>query len=130
MSFPLCAIINRQFGMTEKDKKLLIEFENGEITADNFLNQFSVELKSDNHFIYTEIQTAIESDDPAKLKLVIPLIWISDDISRFLDLLNELLINPNHKSHQRIAKTLQDKLPRPTTVPFVRKVLETNFDYL
>jgi hypothetical protein len=55
---------------------------------------------------------------------------LSGDISKYVDILNELLINPNHRSHQEIAKTLQDYAPSPSTVPFVRKVLESNFDYL
>lgn len=43
--------------------------------------------------------------------------------------LNELLITPGHQRHQEIAKLLQD-LKSPSTVPFVRKALESNFDYL
>ena len=45
-------------------------------------------------------------------------------------ILNDPVINPNHRSHQVISKNLQDIAPSPTTVPFVRKALETNFDYL
>jgi HEAT repeat protein len=44
-------------------------------------------------------------------------------------LLNELLITPGHTQHQLIAKILQD-VKSPSTVPFVRKALESNFDYL
>ncbi len=54
--------------------------------------------------------------------------WFSADISNFVDLLDELLINPNHRSHQLIAKKLQDIIPSPPTVPFIRKALETNFN--
>jgi hypothetical protein len=61
--------------------------------------------------------------------MTIALIWLSGNTANFIDLLNELLINPNHRSHQRIAKALQHT-PSPTTVPFVRKALESNFDYL
>ncbi len=116
--------------MTEADRDLLIELDQGSIADEDFLNEFSVDLKSDNNFIRKEIQDAIESSDPDRIRLTIQIIWYSADISNFVDLLNELLINPNHTSHQQIAKTLQDDAPSPTTVSFVRKALETNFDYL
>jgi hypothetical protein len=116
--------------MTEVDKQLLIDLDYGRVTFDNFLKQFSVDLKSDNEFIKTEMQAAIESAETDRIQMTIPLIWFSADISNFVDLLNQLLINPNHRSHQQIAKNLQDIAPSPTTVPFVRKALERNFDYL
>jgi hypothetical protein len=116
--------------MTEADKKLLIDLDYGRVTFDDFLKQFSVDLKSDNNFIRTEMEAAIQSAETDRIQMTIPLIWFSADIPSFVDLLNELLINPNHRSHQVIAKNLQDFVPSPTTVPFVRKALETNFDYL
>lgn len=116
--------------MTESDKKLLIDLDYGKVSPDSVLKQFSVNLKSDNDFIRNEIESAIQSADTERIQITIPLVWLSADISKFIDLLNELLINPNHRSHQIIAKSLQDDAPSPTTVPFVRKALETNFDYL
>jgi hypothetical protein len=116
--------------MTEADKKLLIDLDYGRVTFDDFLRQFSVDLKSDNNFIRTEVEAAIQSADTDRIQMTIPLIWFSADIPNFVDLLNELLINPNHRSHQVIAKNLQDFVPSPTTVPFVRKALEAKFDYL
>ena len=116
--------------MKEADKKLLIDLDSGSVTFADFLNRFSVDLKSDKNFIRTEIEAAIQSADPTRIQTTIPLIWLSADIPGFVDLLNELLINPNHRSHQVIAKGLQDSAPSPTTIPFVRKALETNFDYL
>ena len=116
--------------MTEADKQLLIDLDYRKVTFEDFLNQFSVDLKSDNDYIRTEMEAAIQSADTDRIQMTIPLIWFSADISNFIDLLNDLLINPNHRSHQVIAKNLQDLAPSPTTVPYVRKVLETNFDYL
>ena len=116
--------------MTEADKKLLVDLDYGRVTFDDFLKQFSLDLKSDNNFIRAEMEAAIQSADTDRIQMTIPLIWFSADIPNFVDLLNELLINPNHRSHQVIAKNLQDIAPSPTTVPFVRKALETNFDYL
>ena len=116
--------------MTNTDKQLLIDLEFGRVTLNDFLKQFSVNLKSDYNFIRIEMEAAIQSADPYRIQITIPLIWFSADISNFVDLLNGLLINSNHKSHQLITKNLQDTAPSPTTVPFVRKALESNFDYL
>ena len=46
-----------------------------------------------------------------------------------INILNSLLIEPGHHQHQLIAKILQDA-KNPSSIPFVRKALETNFDYL
>ena len=116
--------------MTDKDKQLLSEFDYGIITADVFLKGFSVDIKSDTNFVRNEIKNAIETSDPDEIQMTLALIWLSGDIPEYVDILNELLINPNHRSHQQIAKNLQDFAPSPTIVPFVRKALESNFDYL
>jgi hypothetical protein len=116
--------------MTDHDKQLLTELDCGIITRDIFLKDFSVDIKNETDFVRTEIRNAIATSDPVEIQMTLNLIWLSGDISKYVDILNELLINPNHRSHQQIAKTLQDKAPSPTTVPFVRKALERNFDYL
>ncbi|MBS0030576.1 HEAT repeat domain-containing protein [Chitinophaga sp. 22321] len=46
-----------------------------------------------------------------------------------VDLLNELLVSKEHYLHQMIAKTLQH-IKSPTTIPFVKTALDSNFDYL
>lgn len=114
--------------MTDLDKQLLNEYTEGIMTAEYLLQHLSVDMK-DTGSVRKEMNLAIGSADVNEIQLAIELVWLSSDTSVFVDLLNELLINPNHRSHQRIAKTLQDT-PSPTTVPFVRKVLESNFTYL
>jgi hypothetical protein len=116
--------------MTDKDKQLLAELDYGVITRDIFLKNFSIDVKNNPDFVREEIRAAIESEDPEEIQATLSLIWVSGDIPRYVDLLNQLLINPNHRSHQLIAKTLQDRAPSPTTIPFVRKALESKFDYL
>jgi hypothetical protein len=116
--------------MTEEDKQLLYDFQCGNLATIEVLYSFSVNLQTDFNFIKTELREAIQSGDRERIQLTIGLIWLSTELAEFVDLLNELLINPNHHSHQQIAKALQDFAPSPTTVPFVRKALETNFDYL
>jgi hypothetical protein len=46
-----------------------------------------------------------------------------------LDFLNELLLNPQHRSHQVVARILQ-QIKSPSSLPFVRQALDTHFDYL
>jgi hypothetical protein len=116
--------------MTNHDKQLLTEFENGFITADIVLNNFSVDIKKDTDFVRAEMNNVIATSDPDEIQMTLGLIWLSGDIPKFVDILNELLINPNHRSHQVIAKNLQDDAPSATTVPFVRKALESKFGYL
>jgi len=115
--------------MIDADKQLLAEFDYGIISADVFLKRFSVDIKKDFDFIRSELQTAIKRGEPDDIQMIISLIWLTGKSSEFLDLLNELLINPNHRNHQQIAKALQD-IASPTTIPFVRKALESNFDYV
>src|SRR5689334_5767380 len=116
--------------MTEKDKQLLVELDYGIITADIFLKNFSVDIKNDIDFVRVEMINAIKIADPDEIQMTLALIWLSGDISKHIGILNELLINPNHRNHQLIAKNLQDYAPDASTVPFVRKALESNFEYL
>jgi hypothetical protein len=115
--------------MTDADKQLLAELDAGVISTETFFKEFSVDIKNNASFVKDEIRAAINIADPDQLQMTMSLIWLSGNTHLFIDLLNELLINPNHRSHQRIAKTLQET-PSSTTVPFVRKALENNFDYL
>jgi len=115
--------------MTEKDKQLLIDLDYGRISYDELLERFSINIKQDFEFVRKEMFAAIDSAEAEEIGMTLPLIWLSGDIDKYIDILNELLINPNHRKHQEIAKGLQD-YPSPTTVSFVRKALESNFDYL
>lgn len=116
--------------MTDQDKQLLAELDYEIITPDTFLKNFSVDIKSDTGFVRTEMINAIATSDPDEIQMALNLIWLSGDIASYVDILNELLVNPNHRKHQEIARTLQEVAPSPSTVPFVRKALESSFDYL
>ena len=115
--------------MTITDKQVLIDLADAKISYDQFLNRFSVDIKKDSAFVRKEMNAAIASRDPNEIGTTLPLIWLSGDIPNYTDILNDLLVNPNHRKHQQIARGLQDH-PSSTTVPFVRKALESNFDYL
>jgi hypothetical protein len=115
--------------MTDTELHLLSEFNHGIISKDVFLKRFPVDLENNPGYIIDEVKAAIDKGNEDGLEMVIPLIWLTGDCDKFVDLLNELLITPNHFSHQRIARTLQD-IASPTTVEYVRKALKTGFDYL
>jgi site-specific recombinase len=66
---------------------------------------------------------------PKEMEKVLAQLAVSDELPDNTDILNELLLHPKHRSHQRIAKKLQG-IADPSTVPFVRKALASNFDYL
>ncbi len=53
----------------------------------------------------------------------------SGENTKNIDILNELLLVPFHHHHQAITKLLQD-IKNPSSIPFIKKVLESNFDYL
>ena len=116
--------------MTDQDKLVLAELDHGIITTNIFLKNFSVDIKNNTTYVRTEMMNAISTCDPDEIEMTLYLVWLSGDIPKYVDILNELLLDPNHKCHQQIAKTLQDDAPSPSTVPFVRKVLESNFDHL
>ena len=74
------------------------------------------------------LNLALESEDDLKSDVIIEQMEV--DAPAFLNELNQLLIDPRHQSHQIVAKMLQDDAPSPTTVPYVRVVLESDFSYL
>ncbi len=115
--------------MTDTDKQLLAELDYSIISVDTFLKRFSVDITKDKEFVKKEIRAAIEDANPDEIQMTLSLIWLSGNASEYIDILNELLIDPNHISHQRVARELQE-LASPTTISFVRKALESNFDYL
>ena len=111
--------------MNEADKQLLVELDFGIISKEYFLKKFSVDIKKETEFVKTEIKSVIDSSNPEEIEMLISLIWLTGNSFSFLDELNELLVNPNHSSHQVIAKELQN-IANPKTIPFIRKALETN----
>lgn len=79
--------------------------------------------------IEVEVRNAIQDNNSDQIEVSISNLLASETISNYTELLNELLIDPNHYNHQEIAKTLQE-IKSPTTIPFVKKALESNFNYL
>lgn len=116
--------------MNPSDTLLLNQYERGEISKEDLLSRFSVNLRSDPDFIRKEVQAAIQATDTEQLNRTILLLYLSPSPHPFIDLFNQLLITPHHWRHQEIAKFLQDCAPVPSTIPYIRKALESKFDYL
>ena len=114
--------------MTKKQIQILDEYYSGKMPREKFLLEFGVEIE-DTEFIRKELIQSIETKNEERIERAISLIWFSSDYGKFIDELNILLLEPNHKSHQVVTKTIQD-LGHPKSIPFIRKALETNFDYL
>ena len=115
--------------MTDIDRKLLLDINCGRLTIEQFYNQFQVDIRGSKDYVLKEIRNAIDKGDIDELDLVISLIWLSGIDNQFTDILNELLINKNHRSHQFITKSIQE-IKSPSSIPYIRKILQSNFEYL
>jgi hypothetical protein len=115
--------------MTDQERNLLLDVNSGQIRVDEFHKKFPVDIRKSKDYVVREIEAVIGSNDIEELDLTISLVRLSGTDKLFIDVLNRLLINPNHRSHQFVTKTLQD-LKSPTSVPFIKHALESNFDYL
>lgn len=114
--------------MTENQIQILDEYYLGRVTKEKFSKEFGNQIENTD-FIKGELKQAINSKDEEKIERAISLIWIYNNDKQFIDELNLLLLDTNHKSHQVITKTIQD-LRNPISIPFIKKALESNFNYL
>ena len=80
-------------------------------------------------FIKRVLNNSINTKNKEDIEQAINLLWLHGDYTEFVDELNILLLEPNHTTHQAITKAIQD-LKNPKSVPYIRKALESNFDYL
>ena len=80
--------------------------------------------------IRNNMRAAMESGNADLMSESIEQIWTSDSPILYADLLNQLLVTPGHNSHQEIAKYLQDVVKSPSSIPYIRIALASNFDYL
>jgi hypothetical protein len=115
--------------MTALEKRLLKQWENGAITTDAFKAQFPIDVQNNASYAVDKINKALKSDKNKALNSLIHLIYLCDNKAPFIDILNALLLNPHHKSHQFVTKNLQ-QLKHPSSVTFIEQALATNFDYL
>jgi hypothetical protein len=115
--------------MTENEELLLSELSGRILSEKNFIRNFPHDVVHDSSYIVDQISEAIKSDNSYRLDLLMQLIWLCQDKSSLTPILNELLIYPHHYRHQEIARLLQ-KNKNPSTIPYVRKALDSGFNYL
>src|ERR1700744_3037570 len=107
--------------MNDNQKHGMAEYYAGRISKDALTRMFPVDLRQNYTYIRTEVRNAIQTADCDEINRSIHLMWLSDNITAFTDLLNELLVNPNHTQHQYITKALQDGIKSPTSIAFIEK---------
>lgn len=81
------------------------------------MNDDEIELK---------VKEAIKKGNLEELDDAVSELIQSENISNYVDLLNDLLLVPFHYQHQYIAKAIQN-LKTPSSVQFIGKVLESKF---
>ncbi|HLP49524.1 MAG TPA: hypothetical protein VK154_01505 [Chitinophagales bacterium] len=82
-----------------------------------------------DHKIIEQIREAMRSADAYEVDDAIDLLYMSDRIDPFIDVINDLLLFPHHHRHQEITRLIQ-QAQSPLSIEFIRKALLTNFDYL
>lgn len=115
--------------MTESEEILLSEFQIGAITEATFLRSFPHGVDEDGAYVIREMMQAINENDPYRVDLLLPLVWLLPEQKHPVEVLNELLVYPHHHQHQRVAKALQN-IKSPSTIPYVERVLDSNFSFL
>lgn len=75
------------------------------------------------------IETEISLEYPKNLDKAISHLLQLDELNRFIDLLNALLLTTNHCRHQEITKAIQE-CKDPSSVHYIRQVLNTDLKYL
>jgi HEAT repeat protein len=115
--------------MTSLERKLITELRDQRISPAEFQEKFPLERYYDKKHFAVEVEEATIRKDKEGIELLILLLWPLWRDHEYIDTLNKLLLSPYHQRHQEIARKLQ-KIKSPTSIPFVRKALESNFTYL
>lgn len=101
----------------------------GKSTPEQFWALLPADIQLTKEYVSAEISAAIAQPDPDELDRTLDLLWVFPEPEQLLDLLHQLLLTPHHYQHQLITKTLQD-IGSPSSVPVIRTVLESGFEYL
>ena len=115
--------------MTEKEKSIIDEFHSRDISQEMFYEKFPINIRADKQYVIQKINSAIERQNNEDLDYALTLMYLVEDGMYFIDVMNNLLLEPNHCKHQEITRFLQD-MKHPSSIEFIRKVLLTNYDYL
>jgi HEAT repeat protein len=82
-----------------------------------------------SEFILAEMARAIESDDWSEQELLVTEAENIPDAEVSAETLNKLLVTPGHQHHQGITRAIQ-KLGNPSSIPYIRKMLDSKFEAL
>lgn len=77
--------------------------------------------------IEIKVKEAIKKGNSEKLDVVIEELLQEQNISNYVNLLNDLLLVNFHSKHQYIAMAIQN-LKSPSSVPIIDKVLKSKFE--
>jgi hypothetical protein len=111
--------------MSIKEKRLLSQLINGKITLDVFQEKSGIDLRKDKKYVIDALRNA----KTTQLDATIDLMYLSGIDEEFVDVLNELLLNPHHHRHQFVVRCIQN-IKHTSSVPFLKKALAMGFDSL
>jgi len=117
--------------MTEKEKKLIVDFTLNKITNSEFFSQFKF---GDNigNYIISNLQKAFKDESPEDIENILLLYFNINDFkfdTSHIQLLCDILLEKWHHSHEDLAMILQ-KLKDPKSISFLEKAMYLNLEYL
>lgn len=115
--------------MDAQVKQLLRDFALGNINPEQFRGGLPAGIQLTKEYVSAEINAAIDQPEREELNHAIRLLWVFTEHEEVLDVLHRLLLTPHHYHHQYITKSLQN-IGSPSSLPFIRTVLESDFGYL
>ena len=81
------------------------------------------------NYIVSEMATAIRRRDWEASRTLLAMTRVVEDSEVKADILNSLLVTPGHELHQEVTMEIQ-RLKSPSSVPYIRSVLEGGFGFL
>lgn len=116
--------------MTPQEKEILSRHSIRQIPFEDLNPEIEFDKLQDLGYVSNYIEAALESNNEHLTTAACAIYSYFKEKKKLEKYLNQLIINPNHCAHQSLVKHLQDDLKYPSSVQYIRKALETNFDYL
>lgn len=88
-------------------------------------------MKTDDieNIAVSEMKKFMEKNDWQSINTLLGRVYaISDSVTQ-ANILNKILITPDHEFHQEITKQLQN-LAQPSSIPYIKQMLENGFAFL
>lgn len=116
--------------MTEEEKEILANNVVYPLRFDELDSEIIFDRLQDFDYVSDFMELALNSDNENLTKIACAIYFNFKEKRKLEKYLNLLIINPNHWSHQRLVKHLQDELKYESSVHYIRKALEIGFDHL